>query len=89
MVEQIQTNPFAELEALNSNIQTQDIPTIEEEEVTVPVKEEEVIPTPIQKENPFTELEALNPTAIQAQEENPFAELIALKYFLWKFISCC
>jgi hypothetical protein len=29
MVEQIQTNPFAELEALNSNIQTQDIPTIE------------------------------------------------------------
>jgi len=79
MVEQIQTNPFAELEALNSNIQTQDIPTIEEEEeVTIPVKEEEVIPTPIQKENPFTELEALNPTAIQAQEENPFAELIAL-----------
>ena len=79
MVEQIQTNPFAELEAYNSNIQTQDIPTVEEEEeVTIPVKEEEVIPTPIQEENPFAELEALNPTAIQTQEENPFAELISL-----------
>jgi hypothetical protein len=78
MVEQIQTNSFAELDAIEASLtQPQEIPATPVEAVTTPVKEEAVITTTTQEENPFAELDAIEASLVQ--KENPFAELDAIE----------